>query len=94
MSICEDREGSAHPIDCTCDVCEPPMPVHGSSLSVADLRAKLSEALAENERLHTAICQAVHSLNIGAILEAHTLLRQALIDHADAALAQSDRGRG
>lgn len=84
------------------------MPVHGSSLSVADLCTKLSEALAENERLRkdaerldylddparTWTFWMGRMLPDGASVTWPVFKGESIRAAIDAALARSDRGRG
>jgi hypothetical protein len=72
-------------------------------LAFADaVRAAECESLRNDaERLHTAVCQAVALMNRSTEIdltrcaegrEALDILRQVLIDHADAAMAQPTKG--
>ena len=53
-----------------------------------DATKNLADASEKEAMLHIAICQAVTMMNIGDHYPAHNILRQCLVDYADAALSE------
>lgn len=52
----------------------------------AELQKEVERLEAERDALHVAICQAVALMNVGDNRPAHTILREALINYADAVM--------
>lgn len=65
----------------------------GLLMEVSVLHRKLAEAQKDAESLHSVLCIACGHMNLGDMHPAHNVIKQALVDYADDALAAGRKER-